>query len=95
MRLLPSVGASAIVARIDEGAEASDISVLFKLNDIRQLDSHAHGNPATRLDEILRELGIDPPSTVGGYDRALDLTYDLVGDSLEALRGTLHIALAM
>lgn len=85
----------AIVVRVAEGSEATDISVLFKLNDIRQLDSHAHGNPVTRLDVVLRELGIDPTSTVGGYDRALDLTYDLVGGSLEALRGTLSVALAM
>lgn len=78
-----------ILRRTMEGAEAPPISTLFKLNELRQLDSHAVANVAARLEAILRELGIDPMSTVSGFDDALDEIYDSVGASIDSVAGSI------
>lgn len=84
-----------VVQRALEGVEAPDISMLFKLNNLRQLDSHAVANIDARLEEILRDIGIDPEATVGGFDEALDAIYDLSAQSIDSIAGIVCGALSI
>lgn len=82
-----------VVSRFLEQSSTGSISALFKLNEMRQLDSHAQGSTQAKLDAALREFGIDPLSTLGGFDVALDAVYDIVADCLDAVVATLRMAL--
>jgi hypothetical protein len=79
-----------VLDRVEPGPVA-ELSTLFKINEVRQLSGHAISGRQGRLDEILRELGIDPRSAAGGYDDVLDEIYDRVAASIEEVAATLML----
>ncbi len=83
-----------VAQRVSEGLEAPHISALFKLNDLRQLDSHAVANVDARLENVVRDLGIDPMGTVGGFDDAVDTIYDSVASTIASVAGIICQALS-
>lgn len=77
----------ALVARLADDPKISAIGTLFKLNALRQVDSHSISladNP--RYLETLESFGIDRTAMHNGWGRALDQIYDQVIASILALR---------
>lgn len=60
-------------------------NILFRINDLRQIDSH-RGND---IKSILRKMGKNPDSFNSGYGLFLDEIYDSIGEALEEISNKL------
>lgn len=81
-----------IINRVEMGP-LDVMAGLFRLNDLRQLSSHAQPERQQKMNEILRDVGIDPASAASGYDLILDSIYDLVGGTVTNVSETLFHSL--
>ena len=66
------------------------LKLLFKLNDLRQMDVHRTSSENGHFSNALREFRLDPASFAAGWGTALDVIYDQISETLESVTSTLN-----
>ena len=77
---------TSIHADWDERVELEELSPLFALNSLRNIEGHITGQDSQiRLEKALEVLGIDSQKTLNGWGYALDRVYDKLAIALSKI----------
>ena len=69
---------------------SSPLKLLFKLNDLRQMDTHQTSSDNGRFSSALRAFSLNPTSFAAGWGTALDVIYDRISETLESVTATIN-----
>lgn len=82
---------SELYGRLQTASNPSNpLKLLFKLNDLRQMDTHAISSNNGRFSSALRAFSLNPASFAAGWGTALDEIYDRISETLESITSTLN-----
>lgn len=87
--LHPNENKETLVKRVLESKESNPLLKLSAINTIRQLDAHKIDNPRVRLNNALRDLGLQPNAISNNYTDAIYQVYDNLADMLVELNNFL------
>lgn len=69
---------------------SNSLKLLFKLNNLRQMDTHAISSNNGRFSSALRAFSLNQASFAAGWGSALDEIYDRISETLESITSTLN-----